>query len=109
LCIRWINANPYICDSRYKWSSKIQKSIVIPKFINRRPLPFYYTPPYIPAEPVVTCHPLTEEDQFLVMAIDGIWDVLSNEDVVNLVSQHLEERKVNIKKLSMTLNILHLS
>jgi len=99
----------YFSDSRYKWSSKIQKSIVIPKFINRRPLPFYYTPPYIPAEPVVTCHPLTEEDQFLVMAIDGIWDVLSNEDVVNLVSQHLEERKVNIKKLSMTLNILHLS
>jgi len=27
------------------------------------------------------------------MASDGIWDELSNEDVVNLVSQHLEERK----------------
>lgn len=80
-------------DSRYKWNSKVQKSIVIPKFINRRPLPFYYTPPYITAEPVVTYHPITEEDQFLVMATDGIWDVLSNEDVVNLVSQHLEERK----------------
>jgi len=85
-------------DSRYKWSSKIQKSIVIPKFINRRPLPFYYTPPYITAEPVVTCHPLSEEDQFLVMATDGIWDVLSNEDVVNLVSQHLEECKKSKQK-----------
>jgi len=85
-------------DSRYKWSSKVQRSIVIPKFISRRPLPFYYTPPYITAEPVVTCHPLSEEDQFLVMATDGIWDVLSNEDVVNLVSQHLEERRKNEQK-----------
>jgi len=80
-------------DSRYKWSSKIQKSIVIPKFISRRPLPFYYTPPYITAEPEIVCHPIAKEDQFLVMASDGIWDELSNEDVVNLVSQHLEERK----------------
>jgi pyruvate dehydrogenase phosphatase len=80
-------------DSRYKWSSKIQKSIVIPKFISRRPLPFYYTPPYITAEPEVVHHPIDKEDQFLVMASDGIWDELSNEDVVNLVSQHLEERK----------------
>jgi len=85
-------------DSRYKWSSKVQKSIVTPKFISRRPLPFYYTPPYITAEPVVTCHPLSEEDQFLVMATDGIWDVLSNEDVVNLVSQYLEEKKKNDQK-----------
>jgi len=85
-------------DSRYKWSSKVQKSIVTPKFISRRPLPFYYTPPYITAEPVVTCHPLSEEDQFLVMATDGIWDVLSNEDVVNLVSQHLEDKKKNKQK-----------
>ncbi|ORX60829.1 protein serine/threonine phosphatase 2C [Piromyces finnis] len=85
-------------DSRYKWNSKIQKSIVIPKFISRRPLPFYYTPPYITAEPVVTCHPITKEDKFLVMASDGIWDELSNEDVVNLVSQHLEERKKSTHK-----------
>ncbi|ORX77311.1 protein serine/threonine phosphatase 2C [Anaeromyces robustus] len=99
-------------DSRYKWSSKVQKSIVTPKFINRRPLPFYYTPPYITAEPVVTCHPLTEEDQFLVMATDGIWDELSNEDVVNLIAQHLEEknksepkRKINETKYPPSLLI----
>jgi len=85
-------------DSRYKWSSKVQKSLVTPKFINRRPLPFYYTPPYITAEPEVTCHPLTEEDQFLVMATDGIWDELSNEDVVNLIAQHLEERNKSEQK-----------
>jgi len=32
------------------------------------------------------------------MATDGIWDVLSNEDVVNLVSQHLEECKKSKQK-----------
>lgn len=29
---------------------------------------------------------LTEKDEFLVLATDGIWDVLSNEDVIQIVS-----------------------
>uniref|UniRef100_A0A6N2LS10 PPM-type phosphatase domain-containing protein n=1 Tax=Salix viminalis TaxID=40686 RepID=A0A6N2LS10_SALVM len=29
---------------------------------------------------------LTERDQFIVLASDGVWDVLSNEDVVEIVS-----------------------
>ena len=32
----------------------------------------------------VTVHPLRPEDQLLVAATDGIWDVLSNEEVVAL-------------------------
>ena len=30
----------------------------------------------ITAEPDVTCHPLTPADAFLVLACDGIWDVM---------------------------------
>lgn len=38
----------------------------------------------VTVEPEVTVHPLRSEDQLLVAATDGIWDVLSNEEVVDL-------------------------
>lgn len=38
----------------------------------------------VTVEPEVTVHPLRSEDQLLVAATDGIWDVLSNDEVVDL-------------------------
>ncbi|XP_063946731.1 probable protein phosphatase 2C 72 isoform X2 [Daucus carota subsp. sativus] len=35
--------------------------------------------------PEVTCHRLTFSDQFLVLATDGVWDVLSNNEVVSII------------------------
>lgn len=42
--------------------------------------------------PEITQRHLTSEDQFLVLACDGVWDVLSNEEVVSIV------RSVNNKE-----------
>lgn len=45
----------------------------------------------IEAEPNITCLPdifrykLTNSDKFFVLACDGLWDVLSNQDVVNFI------------------------
>ncbi|XP_059298597.1 probable protein phosphatase 2C 33 isoform X1 [Lycium ferocissimum] len=36
--------------------------------------------------PEISYRPLTENDQFIVLATDGIWDVLSNEEVINIVA-----------------------
>ncbi|CAI8592101.1 unnamed protein product [Vicia faba] len=36
--------------------------------------------------PDVSYHRLTEKDEFVVLATDGIWDVLSNEEVVEIVA-----------------------
>ncbi|XP_052185770.1 probable protein phosphatase 2C 33 isoform X2 [Diospyros lotus] len=36
--------------------------------------------------PEITCRCLTEKDEFIVLATDGIWDVLSNEEVVRIVA-----------------------
>ncbi|KAL5555327.1 hypothetical protein UlMin_037563 [Ulmus minor] len=36
--------------------------------------------------PEITHHCLTKEDEFVILATDGIWDVLSNEEVVKIIA-----------------------
>ncbi|KAH7287529.1 hypothetical protein KP509_32G060300 [Ceratopteris richardii] len=38
------------------------------------------------AIPEVTHHRITDKDQFIVLATDGIWDVLTNKEVVDIVA-----------------------
>lgn len=38
------------------------------------------------AVPDVSYHRLTERDEFIVLATDGVWDVLSNKEVVDIVA-----------------------
>lgn len=45
----------------------------------------------ITAKPDVTIHKITQEDEFLVLACDGVWDVLTNEALVAFVRQCLYE------------------
>ncbi|CAO3695766.1 unnamed protein product [Rhizopus stolonifer] len=51
-----------------------------------------------PEKQAVTCYPdviehtLTEEDEFFVLACDGIWDCMTNQQVVNFIRQHLAEK-----------------
>ncbi|CAA7261515.1 unnamed protein product [Cyclocybe aegerita] len=47
----------------------------------------------ITANPDVTCHEITEEDEFLVLACDGIWDCLSSQQVVDFVRHQVSEGK----------------
>ncbi|XP_037447044.1 probable protein phosphatase 2C 14 [Triticum dicoccoides] len=37
--------------------------------------------------PEVSCHRVTEKDEFIVLATDGVWDVLSNTEVVSIISR----------------------
>lgn len=47
----------------------------------------------ITANPDVTCHELSEEDEFLVLACDGIWDCLNSQQVVDIVRGQVAEGK----------------
>lgn len=54
----------------------------------------YITPPYLTAEPEIIHRRLTPKDKFLVIASDGLFDMLPADKVVKLVAGHMEGRQV---------------
>ncbi|XP_022715032.1 probable protein phosphatase 2C 6 [Durio zibethinus] len=49
--------------------------------------------PWVISVPEVTFTTRTEEDECLILASDGLWDVLSNEEVVKLARKELRQRR----------------
>ncbi|KAI2505816.1 Sigma factor PP2C-like phosphatase [Fragilaria crotonensis] len=41
------------------------------------------------AEPVVTSHTITKDDDFVILASDGVWEFISSEEAVEIVGSHL--------------------
>ncbi|ERF68071.1 hypothetical protein EPUS_08507 [Endocarpon pusillum Z07020] len=79
-------------DAFYKWSRETQDKIKR-HFFGKTPHQFLQTPPYVTAEPVVTStHIEPERGDFVVLATDGLWEMLSNEEVIGLVGQWIEKQ-----------------
>ncbi|KAK8228261.1 protein phosphatase 2C [Phyllosticta capitalensis] len=82
-------------DAVYKWSVETQKKIR-EVYFGRSPPPLLRTPPYVTAEPIITTTKVEpQKGDFVVMATDGLWEMLTNEEVVGLVGQWLEEQAEN--------------
>lgn len=80
-------------DAFYKWTKDVQDKIKR-QFFGRTPHPLLKTPPYVTAEPVITTTKIDpSQGDFVVMATDGLWEMLSNEEVVGLVGQWLEQQQ----------------
>ena len=78
-------------DATYKWSQEIQERMKR-EFFGRTSNTQIKTPPYVTAEPVVTTTKVyPDKGDFVVMATDGLWEMLTNEEVVGLVGQWLEK------------------
>ncbi|KAK6186406.1 hypothetical protein SNE40_008447 [Patella caerulea] len=107
-------------DVRYKWHAKDLKHIMN---TNRFPHSFisvygdkllpnnYNTPPYLIAEPEIKYHQLSPKDKFLVLASDGLWDMISPEKVIQLVAGHMDGRQVlvnfDLPRENMTLGAIN--
>ena len=76
----------------YKWSREIQDRLHN-EYLGDRPPENLKTPPYITAEPEITTITVKSGD-FLVMASSGLWNCLTNEEVVGLVGLWLN-REMN--------------
>lgn len=94
-------------DARYKWSRDVQQRLS-DAFLSsplRTPPRHFQTPPYVTARPEVEWRRLpggindgkTKQLKFIVMATDGLWDMLSNEEVGTLVVGHLNQVKGDVK------------
>ncbi|KAL9125805.1 MAG: hypothetical protein Q9217_005047 [Psora testacea] len=81
-------------DGRWKWSRETQEKAK-ERFFGpelREPL---LTPPYLTAEPVVTTTGIDpDRGDFIIMASDGLWDCLTNEQAVDLVGRWMKTHDV---------------
>lgn len=79
-------------DAVYKWSKETQDKLKS-SYFGRTPSKHLKTPPYVTAEPVITTTKVEPANgDFVVMATDGLWEMLTNEEVVGLVGQWLEKQ-----------------
>ncbi|BET02687.1 Pyruvate dehydrogenase [Nesidiocoris tenuis] len=79
-------------DFRYKWSREELERLAVPRYGKTVIAPHYETPPYLTAKPDVMYHRITPKDKFLVIASDGLWDLLSPLQVVRMVGEHMSGR-----------------
>merc|ERR1719502_955066 len=45
------------------------------------------------AEPEITQEPITEAHRFLILASDGVWEHMSNQDAVDAAAKHTDPRR----------------
>ncbi|KAJ4770425.1 protein kinase family protein / protein phosphatase 2C (PP2C) family protein [Rhynchospora pubera] len=56
--------------------------------------------PAVTARPEIIEATLSSQDEFLVMASDGLWDVLTNEDVISIIKDTVKEPGMCSKRLA---------
>ncbi|VDD80299.1 unnamed protein product [Mesocestoides corti] len=86
-------------DIRYKMPAKILQNIArlcgLPPNYPVTPR-LYTSPPYLFSTPQVVCRRLDKaRDLFVILATDGLWDMLTPEQAVNVVAQHYIDYKGN--------------
>ncbi|CAG8500523.1 6555_t:CDS:2 [Ambispora leptoticha] len=84
-------------DARYKWDKVTHDLIFENLFLEKRQIPGgerNKTPPYVTARPEVTHHKISKDDKFLVLATDGLWERLSNDEVAKLVGGFLDGKSI---------------
>lgn len=95
-------------DFRYKWPSETLKKAFTDDGYYTQAVPHnYFTPPYLTACPEITHHLLTPRDRFMVIASDGLWDMMSPMQVVKLVGEHMSGKAflqpLKLPKMNVTL------
>ena len=95
-------------DVQYKWDRVTHNHILTQVYGGPIVPPnLYRTPPYLTAKPVVTHRRLQSGDKFLILASDGLWDVIGNQEAVNLVGQQVGDDADGSERNAATRLIRH--
>ncbi|CAO0789589.1 unnamed protein product [Mucor circinelloides] len=87
---RIVNAGGFVEFGRVNGNLALSRAIGDFEFKQNSNLP--------PEQQAVTCdpdvieHTITDQDEFFVLACDGIWDCMTNQQVVNYIRGHLAEK-----------------
>ncbi|XP_023180841.1 pyruvate dehydrogenase [acetyl-transferring]-phosphatase 1, mitochondrial-like isoform X1 [Xiphophorus maculatus] len=104
-------------DVRFKWSPEMLSRLydtrpdvlsAVSESVRTLP-PHYLTPPYLSAQPEVTRHLMKPADKFLVLATDGLWELMHRQTVVQLVGDHvagLQQQRPIVPSADTTLGSL---
>ncbi|KAJ3248379.1 hypothetical protein HDU78_001005 [Chytriomyces hyalinus] len=82
-------------DAKYKWPVDVSDKVDVIDPRIKKAIPMQKdckTPPYITAAPEISEHKLSSKDRFFVLATDGLYDQLSSNEVVDVVSSLLATR-----------------
>lgn len=60
--------------------------------------------PYVTNYPDIYRYKLTNNDKFIVLACDGLWDVMSNQDVINFILDNCYDMSTNVR-INKNINI----
>ncbi|KAG0233187.1 Pyruvate dehyrogenase phosphatase catalytic subunit [Actinomortierella wolfii] len=84
-------------DALFKWPIQYHQK-VFPSLLSQRHRStikhvqkLYFSPPYITALPEVKAKKLREEDRFLILASDGMWDELADEEAVQMIGDWIDQ------------------
>ena len=82
-----------------QWSREVQEAAQ-QRVFRRRARPGLQIPPYLTSEPVITTTKISpEKGVFLIMATDGLWDRLTDEQAVDLVGKWLDKHNPRVEVL----------
>ncbi|KAF4107502.1 hypothetical protein G5714_011866 [Onychostoma macrolepis] len=103
-------------DMKFKWSGELLNRIyeahpelLIGNKNAKMLLPDCHTPPYLIADPETTCYKLRPQDKFLILATDGLWELMHRQTVVQVLGENRSDMqwKKPVSGLCFTVGQMH--
>jgi protein phosphatase 1G len=85
---RIMNAGGFVRDNRVNGALNVSRTLGDLDFKRNRDLP--HTHQMVVATPDITSFDLKKGDEFVILACDGIWDVMSNQEAVDFVRKRIK-------------------